>query len=607
MLLRRYRILTIACCLILATFGTSLLVRRQTALLEDVSAAAAPIPTPPVERQIDPLAPTSASAPHSHPEPNPDTAPTPTLGPEVPPPAPPRAALINRERFFYEPDFNPAQIQAYLDTQAGPLKGYRATIGSREHSFAEVLGSQTALYSINPRVVLALIEQQSGMITSAAPSEEQQRFMLGFRGENEGRAGWMSQLRWAIRELHRAQRDFPGGPDLTYADQTHSPLPPGLSVADYAVARVLAQTTTAPELPLKLDQGNSSFVAVYTRLFGDPRDAPEMPSAAWPAPAEPFLTLPMETPHETTSFFDHDTPFLTPSGSIVTYRGDTSPTLSYDGHDGWDFGMLPPEPVLAAADGTVVFAGSSDDGCGVAQVVIIDHGNGYRTLYWHLSAPTVEPGPVTRGQQIGTAGSSGCATGPHLHFQVQYLGRDTDSNGWCGPKGNDPWANHPAGQISTWLWRDQPSPCDLPDNAVVVDTTDPNFKRLGPGWDEVAQGIGGTALNVMSTPRNGRTLTVGAWRPNLPAAGRYRVLAWVPYVPNGLKDAEAARYIVGHADGSGETQEVVVSQVNIANGWADLGVHSFDPGRAPFVGLTANDSEAGNNVWYDAVIWVPVE
>ena len=559
MLLRHYRILTICCCLALATLGASLLVRRQTALLPDISAA--PRPTAPVERQLDPLAPAPSAAadtPHAQPEPNPDAAPpTPTLGPEVPPPAPPRAALISRARFFYEPDFNPAQIQAYLDTQAGPLKGYHATIGPNEHSFAEVLGSQTSLYSINPRVVLALIEQQSGMVTNAAPSEEQQRFMLGFHGENDGRAGWMSQLRWAIRELHRAQRDFPGGPDLTYADQSHSPLPPGLSVADYAVARVLAQTTTVDGLPAKLDQGNQSFVAVYTRLFGDPRDPPEMPSPGWPAPAEPFLTLPMETSHETTSFFDHDTPFLTPSGSIVTYRGDTSPTLSYDGHDGWDYGMLPPEPVLAAADGVV--------------------------------------------------GSSGCATGPHLHVQVQYLGRDTDPAGWCGPQGADPWANHPAGQESAWLWRDAPSPCRLPSAAVVVDTSDPGFKRLGEGWDEVAQGIGGTALNVMSAPRASSKLTIGVWRPTLPSAGKYRVLAWVPYVPNGLKDAGVARYVVGHADGSGDSQEVAVSQAETANGWADLGVHEFDPARTPFVGLTANDSEAGNNVWYDAVIWVPVE
>ncbi|HEX6292673.1 MAG TPA: peptidoglycan DD-metalloendopeptidase family protein [Herpetosiphonaceae bacterium] len=594
----RHRVVFITCSLVIATLLTSLLVHQQTSLLLEANAAPTR-PTTPVERQLE-AQPERTSEP-AHPGHEPGGPPT--VGPEVPPPDPPRAALIERQRFFYEPDFYGPQIQAFLETQPGPLKHYRATVGNREHSFADLLSSQTTLYSINPKVVLALIEQQSGILSTGAPSEDQQRFMLGFRGEEERRAGWVAQLRWAIRELHRAQRDFPGVPDLVYADQTHSPMPPGLSIADYAVMRVLAATTTADGLPAKLDQGSGSFVATYARLFGDPRD----PVAGWPEPAQPFLSPPMEALHETTSFFDHDAPFLTQDGSIVTYRGDRDEQLSYDGHDGWDYGMLPPEPVLSAADGTVVFAGNSDDGCGIAHVVIIEHHNGYRTLYWHLARATVEPGPIKRGEHIGIAGSSGCATGPHLHFQVQYLGRDTDPAGWCGPKGGDPWANHPAGQISTWIWRDVPSPCALPQDAIVVDTTDPSFKRLGDGWDEIAQGIGGTALNVISRPDSSSQLTIGTWRPKLPGVGTYRVLAWVPYVPNGLKDAGTARYVVGHADGSGDAQEVTISQMDTANGWADLGVYDFDPARRPFVGLAANDTEAGNNVWYDAIIWIPVK
>ncbi|NJO83496.1 MAG: M23 family metallopeptidase, partial [Blastochloris sp.] len=80
------------------------------------------------------------------------------------------------------------------------------------------------------------------------------------------------------------------------------------------------------------------------------------------------------------------------------------------------------------------FAGNSDDGCITpARGVIIDHGNGYRTLYWHMSVLQVETGElVGQGAQLGIAGASGCAFGPHLHFQVQYLGRDVDPYGWCG-------------------------------------------------------------------------------------------------------------------------------------------------------------------------------
>ncbi len=597
-MLRRHRIPLILLMLLIATTLTSFSVQRQTALLPDV-AAAPPPPTTQPERQVDP------EEPPVHPV-DPETAsPSPApAGPEVPPPPPPRAAIIDHARFFYEPGWYAPEIQAWLETQPGPLKGLRAAIGNREHSFAEVLSSQTSLYSINPKVVLALIEQQSGLITDPAPSEDQLKFMLGYRGDNESRAGWMSQLRWAIRELHHAQRDFPERPDLVYADESHSPLPDGMDVAGYAIARVLAATTTAAALPARLDGGERSFVATYARLFGDPRES--LPS---PPPVEPFLSFPAEYIPETTSFFDHDAPFLRPNGSTLIYRGDRSEFYSYDGHDGWDFAMIPPEPILAAADGRVVFAGNSDDGCGIAHAVIIDHGNDYRTLYWHLTRPTVETGqPVTRGEVIGIVGSSGCSTGPHLHFQVQHQGRDVDPAGWCGPAGADMWANHPAGQVSVWLWRDVPSPCDLPATAIVMHATDPGFKRLGDGWEEAAPGLNGAALTVRSAPRDSSDLTVGVWRPDLPAAGTYRVLAWVPYIINGRNDARAARYVVGHADGSGDSRQVTISQWNIASGWgwADLGTYDLDPARVPFVGLAANDREAGNNVWYDAVVWIPV-
>ncbi len=75
-------------------------------------------------------------------------------------------------------------------------------------------------------------------------------------------------------------------------------------------------------------------------------------------------------------------------------------------------------PVLASDTGTVTFAGCVYGGYGCH--IIIDHGNGYETLYGHLSSILVSPGQaVTQGQQIGVMGSTGRSTGTHLHFEVR--------------------------------------------------------------------------------------------------------------------------------------------------------------------------------------------
>ena len=73
--------------------------------------------------------------------------------------------------------------------------------------------------------------------------------------------------------------------------------------------------------------------------------------------------------------------------------------------------------IVAADAGYVVAAQWTDVGYG--RMVIIDHGNGYRTLYAHMSTYSVAVGDsVARGQAIGECGSTGNSTGPHLHFEI---------------------------------------------------------------------------------------------------------------------------------------------------------------------------------------------
>lgn len=74
-------------------------------------------------------------------------------------------------------------------------------------------------------------------------------------------------------------------------------------------------------------------------------------------------------------------------------------------------------PIKVADNGYVVVAGWSKAGYG--NYVVVDHGNGYQTLYAHLSRIFVRPGDVvTQGAVIGNMGNTGNSTGPHLHFEL---------------------------------------------------------------------------------------------------------------------------------------------------------------------------------------------
>ncbi len=92
---------------------------------------------------------------------------------------------------------------------------------------------------------------------------------------------------------------------------------------------------------------------------------------------------------------------------------------------------------LAAAPGTAVHAATGGvatvayDPAGAGLFVSIDYGSGVRILYCHLFTATVTSGHhVSPGDTIGTVGSSGLATGPHVHFEVQVAGRSVDPQQW---------------------------------------------------------------------------------------------------------------------------------------------------------------------------------
>jgi murein DD-endopeptidase MepM/ murein hydrolase activator NlpD len=93
-------------------------------------------------------------------------------------------------------------------------------------------------------------------------------------------------------------------------------------------------------------------------------------------------------------------------------------------HDGLDIGAAANAPVQAPAQGRVTAVGFDPK---LGNVVKVDHGFGIETLYGHLAKALVKEGQrVKRGEVVGLVGSSGLATGPHLHYMVKLHGQALD-------------------------------------------------------------------------------------------------------------------------------------------------------------------------------------
>lgn len=124
----------------------------------------------------------------------------------------------------------------------------------------------------------------------------------------------------------------------------------------------------------------------------------------------------------------------TPSIWPVESRTITSPfgmrrdpfTLAMVYHSGLDIGAKSGASVYATADGTVSSTGyDSYHG----NNIVIDHGNGLKTWYMHLSKIGVSKGDgIVKGQKIGLVGSTGRSTGPHLHYEVLKDNKSVDPN-----------------------------------------------------------------------------------------------------------------------------------------------------------------------------------
>jgi murein DD-endopeptidase MepM/ murein hydrolase activator NlpD len=169
-------------------------------------------------------------------------------------------------------------------------------------------------------------------------------------------------------------------------------------------------------------------------------------------------------------------------------------------HKGIDIAAQPGTPIVASMDGTVIISTFSDS---FGNYITLDHGDGIKTRYGHMQTRLVQVGSrVRQGQQIGTVGSTGRSTGPHLHYEIIVNGEAVDpkdvTRSFPQPSSNNTIGDSDAGFTST-----PPStgPVKPPaQNTVEQQKKTEEFKREATELRraEVSRKFGNNILNLIA-------------------------------------------------------------------------------------------------------------
>ncbi|HTI15007.1 MAG TPA: peptidoglycan DD-metalloendopeptidase family protein [Dictyobacter sp.] len=373
-----------------------------------------------------------------------------------------------------------------------------------------------------------------------------------------------------------------------------------------------------------------------TRGFATGQTRTVSQSQAWMSAVRPFMYRPYygsrSVLQRTISYVDHDEPWYADDGRFVRYDGaswkssvyDCNAGIScYDGHNGYDMN-LSFEPVLSVAAGKVIRAGwynALDHNSSFGLWIAIDHGNGIATAYGHLSSLLVRVGDHVKAQwQIGTSGTTGSSTGPHLHMSAYYMPnwRATDPFGWYGHYSD------PNIVPDKYLWMGNPKARSMApylgghsrySGAIVVDDSSPGWHSTGP-WKRASFHTdikGGMHYTITSGNKASATAT---WRPSIPTSGYYEVgvyvddthatSSWVPYTiySTNASNQKAVKHTVYLDSSHIGTFRGPFGTTITGCQWVSLGTYYFRKGTTGYVVVNNGTGGRGAELAADGMEFV---
>ena len=317
--------------------------------------------------------------------------------------------LISDSFFLYSPSVLNFNVQRFLDGQPGPLKDYQEELHGKVWTAAEIIAFNAINFGVNPQAILVALEAQGNVISDACAP-------VPVKDKLTGWPGFYTYVRWLTYGALTAYDGARYGEvkyQAIFDDQRTIEIPQGLNAGTTALEIALARSLPPDQWSAWVQGDAPLYRERFRAWFGNPYAAPDAVAAPLALPGGYHLP-----------FQEGDTWFYT--GGPHSY--DSSGARPWSSLD-----FVPPENlwcpggetpanrwVAAAADGVVIQSGEA--------LVVIDHGDGWRTYYSHVAADGRVPQwkTVVRGEPIGHPSCEvepgGSTNGVHVHFAIWRAG-----------------------------------------------------------------------------------------------------------------------------------------------------------------------------------------
>jgi LysM repeat protein len=356
----------------------------------------------------------------------------------------PNIKLIPDSELVNSPSASGFDVFAYIKFQPGFIRVYSENVFGRTMNGGEIVQFVSISTSINPRLLLALLEYKAGWITNPVPDSDAMTFPMGWKDASN--QGLFKQLFFAANQLNAGYYGYKyrGLRSVKFNDESRLSFAPELNPGTVALQFFLSQNTDRNTWQNQVQL--SGFFTTYMSMFGDP----------FKLAIEPLVPPDLQQP--TLQF-----PFK--QGETWYFTG--GPHGAWDGNSGWaaiDFAPPQPSDDVLATQGYCYVSSSyavamaaglvtrANDGAVIIDLDMDgDERTGWVLQYLHIaSEDMIKAGTVVQpGTQLGHPSCQGFylnALATHLHIARRYNGEWIPADCWaCAPN-----VAHPAFVLSGW-------------------------------------------------------------------------------------------------------------------------------------------------------------